>query len=431
MSSRAAEFASAILIGVLVGVFAGAYLITMPYAASDDCLTQPTGDTPQGQHWFYRVERGSKRHCWYLRAEADTPSRAASSDKSSKSASRKQDSASQHSISDARAELRSRARIEDNTSAVAAHRSVSSVLANATAAVADDNGAGSNAISRWPDPVGVIAPATPQPDTAAKTIVADAQQQPDAVPAVLSPATAGPAAAATPAPDQEEAVAPAANASGKYSGSLQELMVVAFAALALAGLTGSGVYRLAGAGRARRRYKAERRSTDWQRPKKNKKARKARRVEPQPVAANVESFAPESFAPKPKSAPEPAHPPVPAHQPEPAYEPEPDYARAPEPRYEPEPEYASEHEYASDQDYASTEPEYEPEPEEHMPQPGYAPRPQYAPQYSYANAAHSDDYQGYEPVSEYAPKPRARGVQSRELNESFESIEQLLIRLAK
>ena len=61
----------------------------------------------------------------------------------------------------------------------------------------------------------------------------------------------------------------------------------------------------------------------------------------------------------------------------------------------------------------------------------YAPRPQYAPQHSYANAAHSDDYEGYEPVSEYAPKPRARGVQSRELNESFESIEQLLIRLAK
>ncbi len=189
MSSRAAEFASAILIGVLVGVFAGAYLISMPYAASDDCLTQPTGDTPQGQHWFYRVERGSKRHCWYLRAEADKSSRVASSEKSSKSASRKQDSASQHSISDAHAELRSRARIEDNTSAVAAHRGVSSVVANATAAavnapVADDNGAGSNAISRWPDPVGVIAPATPQPDTAATTIVADAQQQPDAVPAV-------------------------------------------------------------------------------------------------------------------------------------------------------------------------------------------------------------------------------------------------------
>src|SRR5215813_5208934 len=115
MSSRAAEFLSAILIGVLVGVFAGAYLITMPYASSDDCLTQPTGDTPQGQHWYYRVERGSKRHCWYLKGEADKSSRAASSDKSSKTASRKQDGASQHSVSDAHAELRSRARIEDNT----------------------------------------------------------------------------------------------------------------------------------------------------------------------------------------------------------------------------------------------------------------------------------------------------------------------------
>src|SRR5215475_2702396 len=131
MSSRAAEFASAILIGVTAGVFAGAYLITMPYAVSDDCLAQPTGDTPQGQHWYYRIERGSKRHCWYLRGEAEKSSRVASSGKTSNTASHTQDSTSQHSIADAHAELRSRARIEDNTSTVAAHPGSPSIVAAA------------------------------------------------------------------------------------------------------------------------------------------------------------------------------------------------------------------------------------------------------------------------------------------------------------
>src|SRR5262245_11214694 len=126
MSSRTAEFASAILIGATVGIFAGAYLITMPYAASDDCVTQPTGNTPQGQHWYYRIEHGSKRHCWYLRGEAEKSSHVASSEKSSKSAARKQDAASQHSIADAHAELRSRARIEDNTSAAGVQPGASS-----------------------------------------------------------------------------------------------------------------------------------------------------------------------------------------------------------------------------------------------------------------------------------------------------------------
>ena len=106
MSSRAAELASAILIGGLVGIFAGAYLITMPYGVADDCLTEPKGDAPQGQHWFYRVERGSKRHCWYLRGEVEKGSRVAASERSSsaKTESQKQDAQAQRLVADARAE---------------------------------------------------------------------------------------------------------------------------------------------------------------------------------------------------------------------------------------------------------------------------------------------------------------------------------------
>jgi len=36
--------------------------------AADDCLTSPRGTAPQGSHWYYRVDRSTGRHCWYLGA---------------------------------------------------------------------------------------------------------------------------------------------------------------------------------------------------------------------------------------------------------------------------------------------------------------------------------------------------------------------------
>src|SRR6266851_2665116 len=183
MSSRAAELASAILIGVLVGVFAGAYLIIMPFGAADDCLTEPKGDTPQGQHWFYRIDRGTKRHCWYLKGQGEKLAREASPERSAseKPAPRKADAAAQHAISDAHAELRSRARIEDNTSAVAARAAQAPVVATAAAAnaniAADDTNAGSNVMSRWPEPAGVNSSVS-APQESPPLVVAD-NTQPD------------------------------------------------------------------------------------------------------------------------------------------------------------------------------------------------------------------------------------------------------------
>jgi hypothetical protein len=371
MSSRAAEFASAILIGVLVGVFAGAYLIIMPYGTADDCLAEPKGDSPQGQHWYYRIDRGTKRHCWYLKGQGEKVARAASPERTeaakeaTKTASVKTEVAAQHSVADAHAELPSRARIEDNTSAFATRPARAVVIANAAAAAtknggADDNGAGSSVMSRWPEPTGVNSTAD-MPAESSPLVVAD-NTQPDpaaAAPMSSAPMTSLPMTATPMSAAATDGTTPAAASTAveKYSGSLQELLVVAFAALALAGLSGSAVYRLASLRHAKRRYDASRRSADWQAPKKKKRR------------------------PPPKMKPE---------------------------QFTPSPDFATQANYA--------------------PQTNFAPRPEFVTRANFAPTANFAP----DPVSEYAPKPKFShaGAQAQQ-NDNYDSIEELLMRLAK
>ena len=57
---------------VLASGFLALVLITGSSArsAADDCLAEPNGPTPQGQHWYYRIDHANNgRQCWYLRAE--------------------------------------------------------------------------------------------------------------------------------------------------------------------------------------------------------------------------------------------------------------------------------------------------------------------------------------------------------------------------
>jgi hypothetical protein len=35
-------------------------------AKADNCLVRPGGVTPRGRHWFYRIDRQTRRKCWYL-----------------------------------------------------------------------------------------------------------------------------------------------------------------------------------------------------------------------------------------------------------------------------------------------------------------------------------------------------------------------------
>jgi hypothetical protein len=58
---------------VLASGFLALVLITGSSASSaaDECLAKPAGPTPQGQHWYYRIDHANDgRQCWYLRAES-------------------------------------------------------------------------------------------------------------------------------------------------------------------------------------------------------------------------------------------------------------------------------------------------------------------------------------------------------------------------
>ena len=77
MVVRTAKFAPTIFASVLA-------ITTVPSiakAAADHCLTEPGNKAPQGQHWHYRFEHGTKRHCWFLQKESErsAPARAESS----------------------------------------------------------------------------------------------------------------------------------------------------------------------------------------------------------------------------------------------------------------------------------------------------------------------------------------------------------------
>jgi hypothetical protein len=59
------------LFSAAVGVGASADI-----ARADDCLAAPNSATPQGSHWYYRIDWARQRKCWYLRAPGQPPQQA-------------------------------------------------------------------------------------------------------------------------------------------------------------------------------------------------------------------------------------------------------------------------------------------------------------------------------------------------------------------
>jgi hypothetical protein len=80
MSNRAVAPVLAVLISSLASMALTTSTIAAPAtddqaeAPADECLSSPNAETPKGSHWFYRLEKGTKRKCWYL---ADAASKAA------------------------------------------------------------------------------------------------------------------------------------------------------------------------------------------------------------------------------------------------------------------------------------------------------------------------------------------------------------------
>ena len=235
MGNRTARFISTLVASIVAGVPMAAVSQNAPSApaaastanAASDCLASPKNTAPDGQHWYYRLERATKRQCWYLRAEGG---KTATTTQTANAAAQP-DSPAPHSVQDARAEY------------IAPQ---SGAAQNATAPQPASTNADSNAqqpavAARWPD--ASMAAAAPAPQPAAAPAPSDAQ--PSAKPA-LSPAPVTLAAADAPA--------------DKSTGSLQMLLLVIGGALTLAGLLASIIYRFAG---ARVRIPAGDRRVNW------------------------------------------------------------------------------------------------------------------------------------------------------------------------
>jgi hypothetical protein len=58
-----------IFISHLVAV-AVAGMMGTPARAADECLAAPNAPSAEGNHWYYRIDRATRRKCWYQRAQA-------------------------------------------------------------------------------------------------------------------------------------------------------------------------------------------------------------------------------------------------------------------------------------------------------------------------------------------------------------------------
>lgn len=231
MPKRTAKMVSAICAGLLAGAVA-----TISHGAADaadDCLSGPKGGTPDGSHWYYRIDRVTKRHCWYLREETEKLSQAAPPAAASpaRPVAAKPEAAMQRSVADARAEFSAQPRFEQPK-----RGDEPAIAASADPATIDNYGAAplpgqtmpeSVVASRWPDSSAASAPVGPAPI------------KPDVVAAVSPPAPASkPAAVAAGAVADASAQAP--------SYSMPRLLAALIAALAFAGILAGAMFKFAG-----------------------------------------------------------------------------------------------------------------------------------------------------------------------------------------
>jgi hypothetical protein len=247
MGNRTAKFISALVGSIIAGAPLAAVSQNAPSAsntanAAADCLASPKSTAPQGQHWHYRLDRATKRQCWYLRAEGSKATQSAQATADTPDA----DSAATPSVQNARAEyiapqIGAAPGSPNMTAPAPAATSAPPVTQQPPGAITDNNAQQPAVAARWPDASTTSVAPAPQPAPAPAT-------QPNTKPA-KGPAPMALAAAELPA--------------DKPTGSLQTLLLVIGGALAIAGILASVVYRFAGA-RARVRVQAnDHRRVNW------------------------------------------------------------------------------------------------------------------------------------------------------------------------
>ena len=230
MPNRTAKFVSAVLASFL----ANAPLATVSHSAAgavDDCLSGPKGQTPQGAHWYYRIDHATKRHCWYLADERAPQIAAPNSSASTKPAPQDADAAMQQSVANARAELPAQTPIEttNRNGGIAPALSTDAVRTtdNSDATAPGAPSLRSVVASRWPDPYGAEPSTNPLPNRPEPGI------RPN--PVSRNPPTSILAAGQFAAADVSSETPP-------YS--LQMQLAALMGVLALAGITGTAIFKI-------------------------------------------------------------------------------------------------------------------------------------------------------------------------------------------
>ena len=248
MGNQTAKFMCALFASFLAGtsIFAMSQNVANAKSARNtgDCLTSPKGTAPEGQHWYYRVDRDTKKQCWYLHEKKDAAAQSVTTADSRRSTT------VSRSIRDAHAEL-----ISPQSDAVP--DSVASQPAKIVPQVTPPTTTETNANALQPTP-------TIQP---APTLMASADMQ---------PAPEATAAGATSATAETPATKPTA--------SLQTLLLIVGGALLLAGGMASVTCRF---GRSRAHTSARRR-VDWGPIANDNRG-------PQPQVANSDPYAQQSL----------------------------------------------------------------------------------------------------------------------------------------
>jgi hypothetical protein len=256
MPGRTAKFMSVIFASFLASSPLATTSSSAAGAAADDCLSAPKGETPAGRHWYYRIDRPGNRHCWYLREERDkqaqsappnsSPSNSTPSNSSAAATpiSPKPESAMQRSVSDAHAELSAQWPVDQPNRLNAP---IPAPSADAPVATQSAEPQRSIVASRWPGSSGADPAIDPAPAQDDPATTADASPQAPPPPVLAA---------------SQYAAADLSSETPAYS--LQMELVTLTAALALAGIVASIIFKLGGARRPAKSRVRERRGGIWE-----------------------------------------------------------------------------------------------------------------------------------------------------------------------